>query len=239
MSTDKEWQRLYALYADQGDNQLLALYDQRDGLTEIAREVLTQVLRERELTPQEEASSNSGFREDQAGKDAIQLDEIDSHERILWGFTDGSEAANAHEILSRSDITHRFASNLATSSDGRPSGQLVLVVDERDVQRSEAVLREAMGLFPLPEAPEDPDGPLGALENMTMLGIFDNEEHLDEAVGIAAALAKSGISFVWRDGRDSDEPWPEAGAILIEVRGKNLDRAQAVMHRVIADLPED
>ncbi|HEY4357819.1 MAG TPA: hypothetical protein VGN16_18855 [Acidobacteriaceae bacterium] len=241
MSTDKEWQRLYGLYANQGDGQLLALYEQRDGLTAIAQEALTKVMQERELVPHavEDADTQSQDNGATTEREGSFEGELGAEEQVLYSFTDGSEAANAKSILLQAGITHRFSPQVRQFTDGRSQPLLALVVNAQDSERTEALLREAMGLFPLPEGPEGLGGALGIIGEMTLLVMFDGEEQLDEALAAAEMLAKNGISFLWRDGRDAPEALPDASSVALEVRRESLGRAQELLEQLIAALPEE
>jgi len=241
MGNDKEWQRLYELYADQGDGQLLALYEGRDGLTVVAQEALTQVMNERELVPSamaEPVVQTEGNPHRTADGEFFE-GELAAEEHVLYSFMDGSDAATAKSILLQAAIKHRFVSQVRRFTDGRSGPVLVLVVPARDTEQAESVLREGMGLFPLPEGPDDPGGPLGVMGDMTLLVMFDGEEQLEEALAAAAMLAKNGISFLWRDGRDSPEALPDASSVALEVRREGLLRAQELLEQLVAALPEE
>lgn len=215
--TDKQMEQLCALYAERNDDELLNMYAHRDDLTDLAQQALAEVMRQRNLAPQD-GESQAPSEGDTTGANPDQL---------VYMFHDAFEAREAMRHLSAAGIGHAMHDwhEVETGMRFHPSGlDLGLTVDP--AQRAEAVsiLKEKLGLFPDAETGaahpgESPDS------GLVLLSMFD----LVEGLIAARVLAEAGISFYWRDGRDEPEALPDAETVAIEVRPERLQRASSLV----------
>ena len=211
MSLDGQLEKLSALYGEKSDGELLALYEKREGLTEMAQQALTGVMRERGLAERgaEEAVSAVESSGETVGED----------EGLIYMFHDAFEAREAKRHMREEGIAHRMLDwhevepEMERSHTGLDLG---LVVRKGDAQRAVQVLKERLGLFPGPETARE-----GEADELVVLSMFDREE----ALVAAGALGRAGMTYLWRDGRDESAGLPDEETVAIEVRAEDVDRA--------------
>lgn len=231
MSLDSQLGKLGALYAEKSDGELLGLYEQRDGLTELAQQALAAVMRERRLSTAEAAGPQETASEagDEAGEDRVLDGEV-----LAYLFHDAFEAREAIRAMTEAGIAHRMLDwhvvdpKMTVSQTGVDVG---LVVGRAEARRTLEVLKERMGLFP--EA-EDGGG-AGHEEPMAVLSMFERGEGLVAA----RALGEAGMTYLWRDGRDHVGELPDEETVAIEVRVGDMERATGLVEDALAALPED
>jgi hypothetical protein len=214
MSLDGQMEKLSALYAEKSDGELLALFERRDGLTEMAQQALAGVMRERGLDERGKAPVETVDVESDEGGDRV-----GEGEGLIYLFHDAFEAREAMRHMNEAGIAHRMLDwhvvepERAVSYTGVDLG---LVVERADAQRAKQVLKDAMGLLPGPEKVIEEDE-----AGLIVLSMFDREE----ALAAAHALGQVGITYLWRDGRDETAGLPDEDTVAIEVRAEDLDRA--------------
>lgn len=231
MSLDGQLGKLGALYAEKSDGELLGLYEQRDGLTEQAQQALAAVMRQRRLSTAEaaEPQETASAAEAEAEEDRVLDGEV-----LAYLFHDAFEAREAMRTMTEAGIAYRMLDwhgvepGMTVSQTGVDVG---LVVRRAEAQRTLAVLKERMGLFP--EA-EDGGGP-GHEEALAVLSMFEREEGLVAA----RALGEAGMTYLWRDGRDHVGELPDEETVAIEVRVGDMERAARLVEDALAALPED
>ena len=228
MSLDGQLEKLGALYAEKSDGELLDLYEQRDGLTEMAQQALAGVMRERRLSSHAVAGAYEPAQEisGEEGEDRVEAGEV-----LAYLFHDAFEAREAIRTMTEAGIAHRMLDwhvvqpEMTVSQTGVDLG---LVVGRSDAQRTMVVLKEKLGLFPGAEdegAPEDG-------ESMVVLSMFER----GEALVAARALGEAGMTYLWRDGRDHTGELPDDETVAIEVRAADMERATQVVEDALATL---
>jgi hypothetical protein len=69
------------------------------------------------------------------------------------------------------------------------------------------------------------------MQEMVLVAMFDRKDGL-----IAAeALGKAGISYCWRDGADESQELPDEMTVAIEVRGEQMEAANALVAKAIGE----
>jgi hypothetical protein len=237
MSLDGQLEKLGALYAEKSDGELLDLYEQRDGLTEMAQQALAGVMRERGLGTRGASAVQSSPGETSGDQVA---DALVENEILAYLFHDAFEAREAIRNMTEAAIPHRMLDwhTVNPEMDVSYTGvDLGLVVQRKDASRTMIVLKEKLGLFPAREETSD-DGSedeAGAAEALAVLSMFDRHE----ALAAAQALGEAGITYLWRDGRDNAADLPDEETVAIEVSPENLERATKLVEDALAALPED
>jgi hypothetical protein len=238
MDMDREWNRLRQLYDDKSNDELVALYGNREDLTQIAQEALARVMKDRKLEV-DEAEEERVAASSAVGSLAIP-DVLADDERLLWTFDDMFQANRAVELMAEAQLEYRLVDSskgAAVSQRYAPIKWLQMVIVEKDYSAARALLQAKMGLFPEREdgAPAAEAAPLSDLIGVLM---FDAETELDEGIAAATALAKAGVTFVWHDGRDFPDGLADAMTVAIEVPGASHDRAKAIVEAALAVLPD-
>jgi hypothetical protein len=221
MGTDKEWKRLCELYAEKSDEDLLDLWHDHEDLTQVAQEALAQVIKDRGLELKS-TEAESGQPESQAGsqdEESLLRDEIG-----LWSFSDAFQASQAIRHMTEAEIAFRMIDQSKVNWDSLRSRNqvgLLMVVKVADASRAERLLRENMGLFPLPEGEEEPIGSLNLLTDFITVGLYS----MEHAQIVAEALGNARISYLWRDGHEELNVAPGWDGVAIEVSRANWERA--------------
>jgi hypothetical protein len=218
---------LLGLYRGMGDGELLRLGAQSDDLTDVGRDALAQVMRERSLSVED----------DEAGPAEVATEgdpsRLAANERWLWTFEDAFQAGEAIRLLNEARIWHRIIEkSLPGDAASRLLLGLMVIVEEKEYAAAAELLRRKMGLFPEPEVAGAAGSPLSGMEGTELLSMFEREE----ALAVADALGRAGISYWWRDGRQETEELPDEGTVAIEVRGRDVGEAQAVAEKRLAEL---
>jgi len=228
MSLDGQLEKLSALYAEKSDGELLDLYEQRDGLTETARQALAGVMRERRLSTPAVAG---GYEPAQEMGGEEEEDHVEAGEVLAYLFHDAFQAREAIRTLTEAGIEHRMLDwhvvhpEMTMSQTGLDLG---LVVARGDLQRTLAVLKENLGLFPGPEGDDAPeDG-----ESMVVLSMYER----GEALVAARALGEAKMSYLWRDGSEQGSDLPDEETVAIEVNSADVERAARVVEDALAAL---
>jgi hypothetical protein len=222
---------LLGLYRGMGDGELLQLAAQSDDLTDVAREALGTVMRERGLSVAIDAASEETDEVPEEG-DPSRLRE---GERWLWTFEDAFQAGEAIRLLDEARIWHRVIDKSSFDDAERASRTLlglIVIVEETEYEAAAELLRRKMGLFPEPEVAGAAGSPLSGMEGTELLAMFEREE----ALVVADALGRAGISYWWRDGKQETEELPDEGTVAIEVRGRDVREAQAVAEKRLAEM---
>jgi hypothetical protein len=225
MSLDGQMEKLGALYEEKSDGELLALYEQRDGLTEMAQQALTGVMRERRLSTADGAGAEVVA---ETGGDEVE-DRLDVGEVLAYLFHDAFQAREAIRTLTEAGIEHRMLDWHVVHPEmpPYPNGlDLGLVVAQSDLQSTLGVLKEQLGLFPGAEgedAPEDGD-------SMAVLSMYER----GDALVAARALGEAKMSFLWRDGSEHGSDLPDEETVAIEVNSADVERAAQVVEDALA-----
>ncbi|SEG22112.1 hypothetical protein SAMN05421819_2255 [Bryocella elongata] len=224
INTDREWQRLLALYADKADEELHELHDRRHDLTELAQQALDRTIQQRGLepVPADGAEANSVSRGDLAIGEAK---ELEPGEQSLITFRDGLEASQAIAALRDAEVPHRITERMMRYIGGDSRTLLELIVERTDADAARDVLQRALGLFP----PAEGDDDMGDGQDYAPLGEFTPAQ----AVIVKAALEGHGLPYVV----DQDEE-DAAAPIRFNVAADRVDEAFDVMEQIAEALPE-
>ena len=227
MGLDGQLEKLGALYAEKSDGELLDLYEQRDGLTEMAQQALAGVMRERRLSPQTVAGAQE--RVQASGGDEVE-DRVEAGEVLAYLFHDAFEAREAIRTMKEAGIAHRMLDWHVVQPE-RPVSQtgvdLGLVVARADASQVKGLLKERLGLFP-----EAEEGVPEHREALAVLSMFER----GEALVAARALGEAGMTYLWRDGRDHGGELPDEETVAIEVKAADMERATQVVEDALAEL---
>jgi hypothetical protein len=226
MSLDGQLEKLGALYAEKSDGELLDLYEQRDGLTEMAQQALAGVMRERRLSTQpvfgtQETESVAPYED---GDDTVGTGEV-----LAYLFHDAFQAREAIRTLTEAGIEHRMLDWHVVQPERPPHPMgldLGLVVARSDLQAANEVLKQKLGLFPDPVREDGPeDG-----ESMVVLSMYER----GEALVAARALGEAKMSYLWRDGSEEGSDLPDGETVAIEVNAADVERATQVVEDALA-----
>jgi hypothetical protein len=234
MGMDNEAKRLREIYAEQSDEDLLELHQEREDLTQVAQDALAQVMKDRGLAQQTSNDKKSGS---PASNPDLRGDVLSEDETVVYLFHDAFQAREAMRHMEGAEVDHRIVDWHVVDPERpiHPSGlDLALVVHRKMAGKAASVLHEKLGLFPSHEEGGESGGPLNPVEGLTFLAMFD----LHEALIAAQALGEAGISYLWRDGRDETNELPDEETVAIEVRQSKLEEATALIERRFAALSE-
>lgn len=234
MSLDNEAKRLREIYAEQSDEDLLDLHQEREDLTQLAQDALAQVMKDRGLTSQ--TSKDKKAISIAPNPDSLNS-VLEEDETVVYLFHDAFQAREAMRHMEDAEIDHRMVDWHVVDPQRPidPSGlDLALIVHRQVAGKAASVLHEKLGLFPSHEEGGESGGPLNPVEGLTFLAMFD----LNEALIAAQVLGEAGISYLWRDGRDETSELPDAETVAIEVRQSKLEEATALIERRFAALAE-
>ena len=248
-------QRLQEHYGEMSDGELLGIAARPDDLTEMAREVMRGEMARRGLkleAPQPEtghrwvSDASSPFSlapQTAAGMILGSAPELDASpsrtgvgpgEVSLAVFHDALELGQACDFLEAAEVTFRVV-DVAQPRSGlgmydSPPVALSLIVAKTDRERAMAVLRKAMGLFPLQEV-EEADAVVDD-GTVSVLGDFGRREDADD---VANALDEARI---WhRIKANAEGTAADENAYTLEVREIDLVKAGDVVERAMG-LPE-
>jgi len=224
MSNEQEWQRLQGLYGGMSDGELLGLAEGKDGLTEVAQQVIDAEMSKRglEVPVEEEALP------DDATPDLPVADD-DSSLVTLFVSQLAIDANRAATCLEEAGIPFELRpQKYRQTKDGPliPNGYLEIVVEVDRKKEAVQTLRERMGLFPLAEVDErDDETDAFGEEEFYQVGNFELEEDAEVA---SKALRDAGIWFkAERIVVDPMEPSMEC--TFMEVRFEDMERALEVV----------
>jgi hypothetical protein len=224
MSLDGQMEKLSALYDEKSDGELLGLYEQRGGLTEMAQKALAGVMRSRGLS---EAGGGAGG--DHVAAAAEDADRVETGEVLAYMFHDAFQAREAIRVMGVAGIGHRMLDWHVVQPERPvdPSGlDLGLVVGQSDLKTALRVMKEELGLFPEAEGEDGPeDG-----DSMQVLAMYEREE----ALVAARALGEARMSYLWRDGSEHGSDLPDEETVAIEVNSADVERAEQVVEAALA-----
>ena len=227
MSLDGQMEKLSALYEEKSDGELLDLYEQRDGLTETARQALLEVMRVRRLSGRGGGETYAPVQE--RSGDEVEEDTLEQGEVLAYLFHDAFQAREAIRTLAEAGIEHRMLDwhvvqpERSASANGLDLG---LVVAQSDLQPTLGVLKAQLGLFPGAEGEDaQEDG-----ESMAVLSMYERSE----ALMAARALGEAKMNFLWRDGSEHGSDLPDGETVAIEVNSKDVERATQVVEDALA-----
>lgn len=228
---ESEYDRLERLYREMGEGHLEDLASEPDELTGDARMVLAAELQRRGLRPI--ASTSESPRSEGVEREvgfspgipgmfpssaaAVELAlEPAGERRAGWVglvvFYDGHELTRACDALADAGVEFAIEEQTGDALAGAP-GSFEIWVESRDVDHAQRLLRQKLGLFPLPEL-ETQDADQG----QGVLGTFETEA---EAEQVRQVLTEGGIaSTLAAPDREAGERW-----WTVEVRVADQDRA--------------
>jgi hypothetical protein len=224
MSLDGQMEKLGALYDEKSDGELLDLFGQRDGLTEVAQQALLGVMRQRKL----DTHGPSGAQE-LGSADEVEEDTLGDGEVLAYLFHDAFQAREAIRTLTEAGIAHRMLDWHVVQPERPPDPMgldVGLVVAPADLPSTLGVLKEQLGLFPEAEgddAPEDGD-------SMVVLSMYER----GDALVAARALGEAKMSYLWRDGSEHGSDLPDEETVAIEVNSADVERATQVVEDALA-----
>lgn len=222
MSLDGQLEKLSALYDEKSDGELLDLYEQRGGLTEMAQQALAGVMRSRRLTGQGGGVEAA----DTVGED-VEEDALGDGEVLAYLFHDAFQAREAMRMMGEEGIGHRMLDWHVVQPEraASPSGlDLGLVVAQRDLAATNRVLKEKLGLFPGAEGEDEVEA------SMAVLSMYER----GEALVAARALGEARMSYRWRDGSEEGSDLPDEETVAIEVNAAEVERATQVVEEALA-----
>ena len=228
MSSERQLEKLSAVYAEKSDAELLALHEQSDGLTELAQKALAGVMRERGLGALD-ARGSSAAEPPQAADGVGGEDAVAGGEVLAYLFHDAFEARAAMRCMTEAGIAHRVLDWHVVEPEREVSFtgvDLGLVVGREDAQRTMAVLKEKLGLFPAGDAVVAGGGEDG----LAVLSMFERAD----ALLAARALGEAGVTYLWRDGSDESAGLPDEETVAIEVRPAEMERAMKVVEEALS-----
>ena len=221
-----ESDRLRAVYADQSDGELLRLFDERDGLTDAAKEALTEAIKQRglEAVANDTPEADEPNAEDQGGL----RDELGPDEVPVYTFSDTYQLRDMLGLLEEANIAFRLEDYSDTRSAGlfstRQTGVTVIVENVR-AQEAKACLRQILFASSL-DQDETPALHFTPPSGLVLLLTCDRAD----ALRLVPALSEGGISFYWRDGREDDEV-PGEEVVAIEVHAAQRKHADEIVQR--------
>ena len=225
MALNRQLEDLCAVYAEKSEPELLALYEQREDLTEIAQEALTQVMRERRIAaPHVMSEPVEPQDEERIQQAALAADDV-----CIYTFDDAFQLREALNLLEQQDIGCRMVNwdELAPiQGDARPRMRLGLIVKRQDAATAKQILQQAMNLFP----PAEGDDTFDISDALGQVGTFARAD----ALVVAHALGSAGVSYRWNDSRD-DETLAE-DEVLIETGTDLQDEAHQIAQQALAQL---
>ena len=238
METERD--RLGRLYAELGDDHLKDLADEPEDLTDEARLALATEMRKRGFTaeptrdslpgPEPHLERESGFGAGipgifPSGAAAVeQALEPGGETRLGWiglvSFYDGHELTRACDALEDSDTDFAIEEKSGDALSGAPSS-FEIWVRAGDVDLSQRVLREKLGLFPPPEieggATVDADG-------LLIVGTFESAAEANDAYHV---LRDRGLTpTLTEPNAEDEESW-----WTIEVPAGEHDRSLEVVSK--------
>ena len=226
MSLDGQMEKLGALYDEKSDGELLDLYDQRDGLTEMAQQALADVMRARKLNPQ----AVFGVQGTEPSAPYVEGDDtLGRGEVLAYLFHDAFEAREAIRVLTEAGVEHRMLDWHVVHPEMPvwPMGlDLGLVVSRSDLSDVTAVLKEKLDLQVLTEGGNAPEND----ESMEVLSMYER----GEALVAARALGEAKLSHRWRDGSEVGSDLPDGECVVIEVNAEDVERAAQVVEDALA-----
>jgi len=228
-------QRLQENYREMSDGELLRLAAKPDELTETAREVLRGEMAGRKLKLEDAPASPFAAME----RDPLPKPEFGTQLAkgmvVLTTFHDAIAAREACDLLETEgmEIEVRDAASAHGGSGsfyGGPPVALQVIVQQRELGRAMAILREKMGMFPLQEVEVADE----AIDDGTtaVLGAFG---HRSDAEDVARVLEEAGV---WhRIAANEEGSVADEDAYTLEVKEVDLVRAGDVVERGLG-LPE-
>lgn len=224
MAANRQLDDLCALYAEKSEPELLALYEQREDLTDLAQEALTRVMQQRHIAAPEPPHdvTISPLADDPQTSSFLADDEL-----CIFTFTDAFQLSEALRVLEQQELPCRTVNwdDISPRESGGPM-RLGLIVKRADAVRARQALQQAMNLFPAAEGAE----PIEALADLAQVGIF----HRPDALLVAHALGVAGVSYIWNDSRDDDTMGEDE--VILEVRPHLLDESLTVARQALAAL---
>lgn len=237
MKKTSELDRLRAVYADQTDSELLRLCEDRDGLTDAARQALDEVMQQRELKEHtgDDAAALS-HSQISADKQNSPAEGLSSDEAELWTFADTYQLQALLDLLEESGILFRLLDASKVQRTGLRSrnqiGVTVIVKRARE-QEAKAALRQVLFASGL-DHEEPSELALTPPTNLVLLLTCGRAD----ALGLVHALSEAGISFYWRDGREDIEV-PGEEVIAFEVHAGQRERADEAVQGWMASRPAE
>ena len=226
MAANRQLEDLCALYEQKSEPELLALYAQRDDLTDLAQQALEQVMRQRHI-----AAPTAAAEEASSAPDAEQPRGLAADEVCLFTFSDAFQASEALRLLEQHDVPCRMVNwdeLRPRSESGGPPMRLGLVVSRPDAEQAKRILQKAMNLFPPAEGHDD-FADFDALDGFLLVGVFARQD----ALRVAHALGFHGVSYLWSD--DREDPAAETDDVQIQVHGTRLDHAQQIAEAALGE----
>ena len=258
MDWGAEMRRLSELYREMSDTELLGLAARPEDLTDEAQGVLRTEMTSRRLQAEPASAAEAGHmgvaERAAAGADyyaglgfpAVAQREPDLKPEpaakgltkgmaVLTTFHDAIAAGEACDLLETEGIEIEVrdvakAQGGGGSFYGGPPVALQVIVQQRDLRRGMAVLREKMGLFPVQEVEVADE----AVDDGTtaVLGAFG---HRSDAEDVARVLEEAGI---WnRIAANAEGSVEDEDAYTLEVKEVDLVRAGEIVERGLG-LPE-
>jgi len=218
MSLDGQMEKLSALYDEKSDGELLDLYEQRDGLTEMAQDALAAVMRTRKL------STRGAFVQRKSDVEGVNEDTLENDEVLAYLFHDAFEAREAIRVLTDAGMEHRMLDWHVVQPEMKPSPNgldLGLVVARGDLPRTTEELQEKLGLV----AWREQDGGSEDGESMVVLSMYER----GDALVAAQALGEAKMSYLWRDGSEQGSDLPDGETVAIDVNSEDVERASQVV----------
>ncbi len=229
-SADQQWRQLQQLYDAMSNSELLNLHRERDGLTAVAQQAVDAAMSTRGLSGADAVPSAQAMPDLNAAEDDPALVELTTFQIAV-------DAEQALQALDEQGIPVRMEPAMRRLTEDGPkikTNWLTIFVEKTRQQDAVRVLRERMGLFPVPveQLPreEEPVVSGGDAEETPFFIVGEFETDADIALA-RKALADANIRF-----KASKED-AEAGSAstTIEVRLEDMERALAVVEAAFGE----
>jgi hypothetical protein len=229
MSNHQEWLRLQQLYAGLSDGELLNLAAQKGELTTVAQEAIDAEMTTRGLVP------SSFVDEGVAATPSTPLEEATTSADDpllieLTTFAVPMDAEKAMRLLDEHDVPAHMEHAMRQVNEDGPKVKmnwLSIFVERERKPDAMRVLREGMGLFPVMEEGELPEGDDGEADGET-LSILGDFELADDVETVKKALTDAGIWF-------QTEQEDGVDGTMIEVRHEDFERGLEVVEKAFGE----
>jgi len=231
---EREVERLAGVYAENSDEQLLAMYDRREDLTDVAQEALARVMKERKVVAQTAVDLPQTVTETVSPGEAVAdgvEDPLDPDEVCVWTFDDAFNLGEALKRLERVGIEKRVMNWKEVYPERATQGpplELGLVIWRDDLPRVQSLLQDFVNVTA--EQVEEGEA-LDYVLGFVPLGDFWRAD----AKAIADALGEGGFSYVWDDEMENSSR--SGKTVSISVRRSREAKARALLEKKLGGLP--
>ncbi|MDQ2925422.1 MAG: hypothetical protein M3R43_07705 [Acidobacteriota bacterium] len=226
---DQQWRQLQQLYDAMSNSELLKLHRERDGLTAVAQQAVDAAISARGLRAADAVPSVQAMPDLNAAEDDPSLVELTTFQIAV-------DAEQALHALDEQGIPVRMEPAMRRMTEDDPkikTNWLTIFVEKARQQDAVRVLRDRMGLFPVPieRSPLEEEVVYGGDAEETPFFVV-GEFETDADIALARkALADANIRF------NASKEADEAGSVstTIEVRLEDMERALEVVEAAFGE----